>query len=149
MQALIISGFFGVGKTTACLYLRKELKVIDLDFTLLKVSLIRYIELIIDSIKKYDIIFISCNENIRKSLRKLKINYYVVYPTKNRKSEFIENFILRQNSKTFINFLEENFYQLIESIENDGFGKKIPLAKEGEFLLNNNLLNKLIYDKIK
>lgn len=62
-------------------------------------------------------IFVSSHKVVRDSLRLEDMPYVLVYPTVNRKQEFLENYKNRGNTEGFIKLLEENFEKWVQECE--------------------------------
>lgn len=146
-KTFVISAFPGCGKSTAYMKLKSELDVLDSDSSTFdkKDFPNNYIKHIEDNMGKVDIIFISSHETVRKALIEKGIPFYVYYPSKERKKEFLELYERRGNDDNFIKILNNNFDNFIDSIENDKSENsiKIKLNNEGDFILNDELFKML------
>lgn len=65
--------------------------------------------------KKFDIVFISTHQEIRKLLIEKNIPYLLVCPSKSLKEDYIDRFKKRGNDEKFIAFMENNFDSLVNS----------------------------------
>lgn len=148
-KTLLISAFPGCGKSTAYMLLKNKLKVFDSDSAFFpKINFPKnYIEHIKSNIGDADIIFISSHLEVRDALRKENIPFHIMYPSIDRKEEFLKNYKDRGNGKNFIKNLKDNFERFINEIENEDFdGEKIKLI-DGDFILTNKWFNNEL-DKI-
>lgn len=143
----VISAFFGCGKTTATLKLKDKKRILDLDASLFYNNNFpkNYIDCLKKNIDKYDIIFVCSHEIIRNEMKKNNIEYILYYPDISRKNEIIELYKQRGNNERFLKFINNNFVNFIESIENDKYSKlKIKLKNECDFILNDNFFKKIL-----
>ena len=143
----VISAFFGCGKTTATLKLKDKKRILDLDASLFYNNNFpkNYIDCLKENIDKYDIIFVSSHEIIRGEMNKNNIEYILYYPDISRKNEIIELYKQSGNNERFLKFINNNFDNFIESIENDKYSKlKIKLKDECDFILNDNFFKKIL-----
>jgi len=102
-----------------------------------------YIEHIKSNIGRYDYIFISSHEEVRKALLDECIFFYLVYPSYEMKDMFIKRYKERGNNDNFIDLLTNNWHDWITSIwmtPSIGF-KKIKMTEK---YLGEQLKNKLI-----
>ena len=76
-----------------------------------------YIQHIKDNIGKVDVIFVSSHEVVRRALNENSINFFMVYPGKGMKEEWIRRFRERGNDKNFIDFISNNWEKFIDEIE--------------------------------
>ena len=136
---IIISGFAGIGKTT----LQKKFpNVIDLESSDYKwvyddsntESLdkeqrkgvtnrkqnplwpINYVEEIIKKSLEYDIVLISQDLDMRNALKDSGAKYYVCFPKKECKDDFIKRYKDRGNNERFISLVSENFEKWIDAL---------------------------------
>ena len=155
MNTVVISGFPAVGKTQFVKN-RKDLKVLDSDssnFSWTKDNEgnntkernpnfpNNYIQHIKDNLGKVDVILVSSHDIVRKALEDNEIKYYLVYPDKDLKEEYIDRYIVRGNNTNFIDFINDNWDKFIDDIDNETFPLKIKLSK-GTYLTD-------IYDYIR
>jgi len=78
-----------------------------------------YIKHIKDNIGKVDVIFVSSHDIVRKALNKNNINFFMVYPDKSMKDEWIRRFRERGNDEGFIKFISDNWDSFIDEIEKE------------------------------
>lgn len=133
-DTVIISGFPGVGKS----FLGKgNDDSIDLDSSRYvgEDKWQRYKERIKDTIGVYKYVFVSSHQETRNILDELGFKYYVVYPDKNLKEEYIRRYKERGDKEEFVNLMDNNFDYFIDSIENNSpNGVKIKLIKNSDYL---------------
>lgn len=136
----IISGFPAIGKS----YLTQNTKLVVLDSDSSYFSWIKdgerhpdfpnnYMQHIKENIGKADYILVSSHDIVRKALRENKINYVLVYPSKDLKKEYLERYQNRGNNDSFISFIDSNWDKFIDDIENETFPELLKL-KSGEHL---------------
>ena len=133
-DTVIISGFPGVGKS----FLGKNNDdFIDLDSSRYagEDRWQRYKERIEDALGIYKYIFVSSHQETRDILNELGLKYYVVYPDKNLKEEYLKRYKERGSKEDFIDLIDNNFESFIDSIENNSpNGVKVKLTKYSDFL---------------
>lgn len=78
-----------------------------------------YIKHIKNNIGKVDVIFVSSHDIVRKALNKNKINFFMIYPDKSMKEEWIRRFKERGNDENFINFISNNWEYFIDEIQDE------------------------------
>ena len=137
-KALILAGFPGIGKTSvfnSSINLQKT--ILDSDSSKFDKSefLLNYINHIKENLYLFDIILVSTHDQVLKSLIEHQIDFYVVYPDKSLKSEYLERYKNRGSSKEFINLIESNWDIWITELENSTDFKKIKLY-DNEFLMD-------------
>lgn len=74
-----------------------------------------------------DIIFVSSHKVVRDALKEEGIPYYLVYPRKDMKEEWMWRFKKRGNDENFIKFQDEHWNEFIEDMENETYPTKIVL----------------------
>lgn len=146
-KAKIISGFPGVGKTYITSNNNSKLVILDSDsskFSWLDVkNKIRhpdfpqnYIDHILDNIYSSDIIFVSSHDIVRNALKDNNIEYYLVYPDKSLKEEYIKRYKNRGTDENFISFVSNNWDAFIDEMDNETFANKIKLEKPSHTMEN-------------
>ena len=133
-DTIIISGFPGVGKS----FLGKNNDdFIDLDSSRYagEDKWQRYKERIEDALGIYKYIFVSSHQETRDILKELGLKYYVVYPDKNLKEEYLKRYKERGSKEDFIDLMDKSFESFVDSIENNSpNGVKVKLTKDSDFL---------------
>jgi hypothetical protein len=144
--AIIVSAFPGCGKTTLFENIKKKygdkVLISDSDSSKFDKSDFpqNYIEWISDNINNYDIILVSSHKEVRKELENRGINFDIYYPSKDRRMEFILNYVRRGNNFSFIQKIDSNFDNWIDEIENDESEFIHKHKLEGETFLENDIL---------
>jgi len=95
-----------------------------------------YIKHIKDNIGKVDVIFVSSHDIVRKALNDNKINFFMVYPDRNMKKEWIRRFRERDNNEIFIKFIYDNWDSFIDEIENEEKCLKEKLSWDNSYINN-------------
>lgn len=125
-NALIVSGFPGVGKTTL-FNQNKGLVLLDSDSTNFSWAdaekKIRhydwpnnYIEHIKDNLNKADLIFVSSHDVVRKALVASSLKFFLVYPGLEMKDEYIRRYVDRGSSEGFVKLLRANYENWIAEL---------------------------------
>ena len=136
---VVIAGFPSIGKTTfasqrddvkdleSSLYSKKPDGSKNPDFPGNYVNMIKWH--LVNNNWKY--LLVSSHEDVRKALKDDGINFFILYPEKSRKEEFLKNFKERGNTDEFISLMEENWDTWIDEMakETKAYG-----LKEGEYL---------------
>lgn len=127
MITKIVSAFPGTGKST---YHSKN-KETTLDSDSSKFSWIlnengdkirnpefpkNYIDHIKENIGKYEFIFVSSHKEVRDALFENCIFFYLIYPSPNRKNEFIERYRQRGDNENFIKLVSDNWDKWMDEI---------------------------------
>ena len=86
-----------------------------------------YIQHIKDHLETEDIIFVSSHKVVRDALRENNIPYYLIYPQKDMKAEWMRRFRERGNNDAFIKFQDEHWDEFIDDMESETFPTKIVL----------------------
>lgn len=144
-MGIIVSAFPGCGKTTMFNEFNGKIKIMD-SSKFDKTDFPRnYIEHIKENIDNVDIMFISSHEDVRNALENEDIDFDLFYPSIDRKLEFLENYVKRRSNREFIMKVDANWKEWIEGIENNTLKHcHIHKLNRGEFLMNNDLLNRYI-----
>ena len=166
-MGIIISGFAGIGKTTID---EKWPNIIDLEssdykwnYENIKTEFMNkekrkgianrspnpswpknYIKKIIEKAKEYDIVLISQDLEARECLKENGYSYYVCFPTKECKQQFIERYKNRGNNNKFISLINENFERWIDALMAED--NKL-IMKPGEYLEDTLIRYKIISKK--
>jgi len=153
MKTKVYACFTGLGKTYASKILKNS---IDLESTLfkwiykenvdvesLKGSINRelnkdwpnnYIEEILNSIGKYEYIFISLNvPEVFEVLENLGVEYKIVLPSKDDKLDLLKRLKERNNNQNFINSIDEKFDEILDYYKDY---KNVVYLKLNQFLLD-------------
>ncbi len=133
MQTKIISAFPGVGKTTF-FNTQEEGFVLDSDsslFSWVTIDGIRkrnpefpanYIRHIQENIGTCKYILVSSHKEVRDALTNACLFYHLVYPSLDRKEEFIQRYIDRGSPQQFIDLLKQNYNTWIHECMNTKYG---------------------------
>ena len=92
---------------------------------------LNYVEDIIQKSTEYDIVLISQDLDMRTCLRENKCKYYVCFPLKECKQEYIERYKNRGNNEKFISLVSNNFETWIDALMSEE--NKI-IMESGEYL---------------
>ena len=153
MSAILVSAFPGMGKTYAFNTLGKQLKILDSDSSKFDKSDFpkNYIEHIKENIANNDIIFISSHKEVRDALEMENIDFDLFYPSKDRRNEFLENYVARHSPRDLIMKIDNHWNEWIDEIEHDGNKNchKHCLSHTGEFIGNNPMIMAYVNQVIK
>ena len=153
MKTKVYACFTGLGKTYASKILDNS---IDLESTLfkwiynenvdvesLKGSINRelnkdwpnnYIEEILNSIGKYEYIFISLNvPEVFEVIENLGVEYKIILPSKEDKLDLLKRLKKRNNNQNFINSIDEKFDEILDYYKDY---KNVVYLKANQFLLD-------------
>lgn len=133
----IISGFPGVGKSHLGKRSDNEVVVLDLESSNFKGEnrWEDYKNEIKNQVGKVDVLFVSSYKETRKILSELGLNFYLVYPDRSLKDEYLRRYRERGSTEEFIDMMDKNFDLFIDSIENEEVRcAKIKLTGEDEYL---------------
>lgn len=97
-----------------------------------------YINHIKENIGKVDYILVSTHDNVRKALEEAGIDFYLVYPDRSLKEEWIGRCFLRGSGEKFCQLIADNWDNWMDGLEEDS--KKHRFIK----LLNNEYLSYVI-----
>lgn len=127
MRTRIISAFPGTGKTT--FHKKNPDTTLDSDSSNFSWKVDEngnkyrnpdfpknYIDHIKDNIGKYKFIFVSSHKEVRDALIDNCIFFYFIYPSDERKAEFIERFRNRGNNENFISLVSDNWEKWMHEI---------------------------------
>ena len=95
-----------------------------------------YIDHIKENIGKADYIFVSTHDNVRRALEKAGIDFYLVYPDRSLKEEWIGRCFLRGSGEKFCQLIADNWNNWIDGLEEDSKKHKSMKLKYGEYLSN-------------
>lgn len=144
LQTVVISGFPGIGKTEAFKKGAKlGMNVLDSDsskFSWLQAGIrnpdfpANYLNHIKENIGSADYIFISSHKPVREALNmENKLSYFLVFPNKELKNEYIDRYIKRGSPEEFIDLMKNNWNSFIDEMVHDKCPNKIILSK-GQYL---------------
>jgi len=135
----IYCGFPGIGKTTFFTKLKGEfpnITVIDLDSSPFYGENYpnNYIQfMLLENIRLNDsLMLLMSHDKVREALHKTKIDFTLVYPDRSLKEEYMERYRKRGNSEFFLDLIENNWDDFIDSCEQDTATKIV--LKSGEYL---------------
>jgi hypothetical protein len=151
MQTKIISAFPGVGKTT---FFKSQEKGMVLDSDSSQFSWVtedgvrkrnpefprNYIRHIQSNIGTCKYILVSSHKEVREALTNACLFFHLVYPSLDRKEEFIQRYVDRGSPKQFIDLLRQNYDAWIRECMENRYGcnnvmMTLPnLADEIEFM---------------
>lgn len=86
-----------------------------------------YIQHIKEYLDTEDAIFVSSHKGVRDALKHAGIPYYLIYPQKDMKDEWMRRFRNRGNDESFIKFQDEHWGEFIDDMENETYPTKIVL----------------------
>lgn len=120
MRAIILSGFPGVGKTH---FFKDEITlskriVMDSDSSKFdkKYFPSNYIQHIKDHMNRADIICVSSHKDVRDALVANKMSFFLIYPDKSLKEEYLDRYRKRESNKNFIQLLSDNWNTWIDEL---------------------------------
>lgn len=145
---VIVAGFPGVGKTW-CVNNIGKYKMLDSDsseFSWLynekkEKTDVRnpdfpenYIHHILENLGKYDIIFVSSHDVVRRALENNSIPYVLVFPedTKDNKLHYISGYMKRGSSEAFCSLIYDNWTNWIEEMKMETWPVQYILGSEDE-----------------
>ena len=86
-----------------------------------------YIQHIKEHMDTEDVIFVSSHKSVRDALKNAGIPYYLIYPKKEMKDEWMYRFKKRGNDENFIKFQDEHWDEFIEDMDKETYPTKIQL----------------------
>lgn len=92
-----------------------------------------YINHIKENLGKADIIFISSHKEVRDALVKENLDFYLIYPERGNKQEYVERYIQRASSAPFIGLLQREWDNWITELEEQNNCTHIEL-KSNEYI---------------
>ena len=95
-----------------------------------------YINHIKENIGKVDYILVSTHENVRRALEEAGIDFYLVYPDRSLKEEWIGRCFLRGSDEKFCQLIADNWDNWIDGLEEDSKRHKSIKLINGEHLSN-------------
>lgn len=144
----VISGFPGIGKTTAMELLRKQgLFVSDSDSSGFDRAdwPNNYMNHLLSLMGEMDLVLVSSHEEVWRAMSERGIEFTMVYPDKSLKEEYLQRYKDRGSDENFIKLLDSKWDEWIDTL-NDWFGSsdnKVVL-QSGEYLTDalNQIVNK-------
>lgn len=139
-MGIIISSFPGCGKTYLENTNRGKVKILVADsFAPNGDNIVKeYADFVMEHVGEYDIVFISSEEDILEEFNERNIDYDLFYPSKERRKEFLENYVRKRVKSTDIMKLDRDFDKNIDrfdAIEADNCYKH-KMEEQGHFIGN-------------
>lgn len=138
-MGIIIASFPGIGRTYFTNLYNDKAKIVDFtkdeDFETL-------VDRLLGVVDNNDVLFVGANSNFRNALNERNVDYDIFYPTKERRGEFIENYVRKRANPNRIREVDKIFNSLVDEIENEESANcfKHKLEAQGDFLSNNSIL---------
>lgn len=132
---VIVCGFFGIGKSSVTKH-RPDVSFYDLDASHFKKEPgweKMYVDCAMALRHDYDVVAIKSSDKAMDRLNELGVSYYLVYPNKFAKRDFIERAIRNNYSREWIETFFSRWEDYIEEVEDEENAKKIVL-QSGEYL---------------
>ncbi len=128
----IICAFPGTGKSYFSEKVKTPFKVLDSDSSKFNKKHFphNYIESIKTNIDNYDVIFASTHKIVRDCLKINSIIFMLVYPQKRLKSEYMDRFKNRGDTKEFIELINKNWENWIDQLEKESVARHFLLEKD-------------------
>lgn len=129
MRTRIVSAFPGTGKTYYCQsnpnnsldsdssrfsWIKKEVRNPDFPDN--------YIKHIKSNIRLCEFIFVSSHKEVRKALLENCLHFYLIYPDKICKYDYLDRYKKRDSSKFFVKLLDDNWDNWIKECECELYG---------------------------
>lgn len=134
-RGVLVCGFFGIGKSSVTTY-RPDVNYFDLDakFFLKQPGWEKiYVECALALRERYEIVCLKSADKVMDLLTELGEEFYVVYPNRHAKRDFMERAIENNYSRDWIRAFFARWESYIEEIEEDDNTNKIVL-QDGEYL---------------
>jgi hypothetical protein len=112
-----------------------------------------FVDAVMNDIGKYDIVFIPIGDEYLNTFNERNIDYDIFYPSKERRGEFIENFVRKRMKPAGIRILDRDFDKMVDKIDNIEAENcyKHQLKGQGQFIGNDpsimSYINSLENDK--
>lgn len=128
----IVSAFPGTGKTYACENLNG---IIELEGWRYHGSDFpdNYVSAIKDTTPNFQYVLISTNKEVLDKLEEEDLDFSIVYPSTQLKTEYLERYATRGSSIDFMEMLQDNWEKWINELEERENTLKIQL-EQGEYL---------------
>lgn len=127
----IISGFPGIGKTTAYNALReKGVKILDSDSSTFDKAEFpkNYLDHIQARVAEGYTVFVSSHSEVRAGLEARGMNYTVVYPYRCLKDEYLKRYLDRGSVPAFIDLMDKNWDAFVDSCETSNSAIQVKLG---------------------
>ena len=133
-MAVVISGFPGIGKSRFFKN-NSSISVSDSDSSQFAKEDFpeNYIRHIVNLLDVKNIIMVSSHKIVREALEKVGIKYFLVYPDRSLKEEYLSRYRERGSGDFFVGFVSTNWGAWIDEMEQSTYPTKIAL-QAGEFL---------------
>ena len=132
---VIVCGFFGIGKSSVTKY-RPDISFYDLDATHFKKEPgweKLYVDCALALRNDYDIVALKSSDKVMNRLTELGESFYLVYPNKFAKRDFMERAVRNGYSREWIQNFFSKWETYIEEVEEEENAQKIVL-QTGEYL---------------
>lgn len=134
-RGVLVCGFFGIGKSSVNKY-RPDVSFYDLDAKYFqkqpgweKI----YVECALALREVYDIVALKSSDKVMNRLTELGETFYIVYPSRYAKREFMERAVKNNYSREWIHSFFSKWETYIEEIEQEDTTNKMVL-QSGEYL---------------
>ncbi len=134
-RGVLVCGFFGIGKSSVNKY-RPDVSFYDLDSKFFKKQPDWekvYVECALALREVYDIVSLKSSDKVMNLLTDLGEVFYIVYPNRYAKRDFMERAVKNNYSREWIHAFFSKWDEYIEEIDNEDNAKKIVL-QNGEYL---------------
>lgn len=131
-KGVIVCGFFGIGKSSVTKH-RPDVSFYDLDatkFVKQKGWENNYVECALALRNEYEIVAVKSSDKVIDKLKEMEIPYYLVYPSRYAKRDFMERAIKNGYSREWIQSFFSRWEEFIDEVEEDHDAKKIVLQGE-------------------
>lgn len=142
-KGVIVCGFFGIGKSSVTKY-RNDIKFYDLDAKFFKKQPgweKIYVDCALALQNEYEIVCLKSSDKVMKLLNQLNEKYYLVYPNRYAKRDFMERAVKNRYPREWIEDFFSKWERYIEEVEDEDCANKIVL-QSGEYL--SDILDRLV-----
>jgi hypothetical protein len=117
---IVVCGFPGIGKSHFAKI--AKCRVIDSDSSQFDKSDFpqNYVREIAARRREFDVVLVSCHEEVRAELARQHIPYHIVFPSHECKQEYLQRYRDRGNSELFIQLLDKHWDHWIDGCLYDG-----------------------------
>lgn len=129
MDPKIIVGFHGIGKTYAAENLKLKYSLFDFYYSVYE-NEDDILKSIIYSSTIYNYVLIDNKDFIRDILLKNNIKYYLIYPNRDLKEKYINNFKLLNYDQNYIDNIFNTWDEELDKIDKELFPYKIELKED-------------------